>query len=95
MPRHSPYKIVLSTDEEKLLETISKKYTSPYRDVVRAKIVLLAAKGLSNDFIASRLATPRQIVSKWRKRFFQERFDGMQEQTRKGRSAFFSPSGGR
>jgi hypothetical protein len=31
-----------------------------------AKIVLLAAEGLSNDVIASRLDTPRQIVSKWR-----------------------------
>lgn len=95
MPQNSPYKITLSPDEEKLLETISKKYTSPYRDVIRAKIVLLAAKGLSNDVIASRLDTPRQIVSKWRKRFFHQRFAGLQEQSRKGRSAIFPPSGGR
>lgn len=95
MPRNSPYKIDLSPDEKKLLEAISKKYTSPYRDVIRAKIVLLAAEGLSNGIIASRLDTPRQIVSKWRKRFFRKRFAGLQEQSRKGRSATFSPSGGR
>jgi hypothetical protein len=46
------------------------KYTSPYRDVVRAKIVLMAADGLRNDVIASRLSLQGQIVSKWRKRFF-------------------------
>jgi transposase len=34
--------------------------------VIRAKIILLADEGLSNDVIASRLDTPRQIVSNWR-----------------------------
>jgi len=37
--------------------------------VVRAKIILLADEGLSNDLIAAKLDTPRQIVSKWRQRF--------------------------
>lgn len=36
-------------------------------NVIRAKIVLLAAPGLSNDVIAARLDTPRQIASKGRK----------------------------
>jgi hypothetical protein len=94
MPRKSPYRIDLSPDEKKFLESISKKYTSPYRDVIRAKIVLLAAQGLSNDIIAAKLDTPRQIVSKWRKRFFNKRFAGLQEQPRQGRSASFSPKGG-
>ena len=94
MPRKSPYCITLSEIEREYLANLSKKYTSPYRDVIRAKIVLLAAQGLSNDIIASRLDTPRQIVSKWRKRFFQMRLDGLLEQPRKGRSATFSPSGG-
>ncbi len=93
MPRKSPYSITLNESERKYLEKLSKKYTSPYRDVIRAKIVLLAAQGLSNDIIASRLDTPRQIVSKWRKRFFQMRFDGLLEQPRKGRSSTFSSSG--
>jgi transposase-like protein len=47
---------------------MARKYTSPYCDVIRAKIILLADEGLSNDVIAARLDTPRQIVSKWRKR---------------------------
>jgi hypothetical protein len=69
MPRESPFTVALSEDERRHLESLARQYTSPYRDVIRAKIILLAAEGLSNDVIASRLDTPRQIVSKWRKRF--------------------------
>lgn len=95
MPRNSPFNIILTENEREYLEGISKKYTSPYRDVIRAKIILMAAQGLSNDIIASRLDTPRQIVSKWRKRFFKQRLQGLLEQSRKGRPASFSPSGRR
>jgi len=69
MPRASPFVIVLSKEERLALEVEVRQYTSPYCDVIRAKIVLLAAEGPSNDLIAARLCTPRQIVSKWRKRF--------------------------
>jgi len=51
----------------------------------------MAADGLSNDLIAARLDTPRQIVSKWRKRFALARLPGLQAQPRGGRKARFSP----
>jgi Winged helix-turn helix len=82
---------VLTKDEQNELEARARKYTSPYRDVIRAKIVLLAAQGLANDVIAARLDTPRQIVSKWRKRFALARLAGLEEQPRGGRPALFSP----
>jgi hypothetical protein len=82
MPRKSPYAINLSKEERRILETMARRYTSPYCDVVRAKIVLLADEGLSNDVIASRLDTPRQIVSKWRKRFALARLPGLESQPR-------------
>jgi hypothetical protein len=63
-------------------------------DVIRAKIILFAAEGLSNDVIAARLDTPRQIVSKWRKRFFKDRLMGLEEQARSGRPVRFSPQRG-
>jgi hypothetical protein len=66
MPRASPYVIELTKQERAELTARARRYTAPYRDVIRARIVLLAADGLSNDVIASRLDTPRQIVSKWR-----------------------------
>ena len=55
-------------------------------------VVLLAADGLRNDIIASRLSLQRQIVSKWRKRFFYQRLPGLHEEPRGGRTPAFPPS---
>ncbi|MCK7515726.1 MAG: hypothetical protein MZV70_74950 [Desulfobacterales bacterium] len=52
MPRKSPYTIVLSADEAKELSRRASKYTLPYFEVLRAKMILLAAQGLDNDEIA-------------------------------------------
>ena len=91
MPRHSPYVITLTPEERERLEKAARTYTSSYREVIRAKIVLYAAEGLRNDEIAQRLDTPRQIVSKWRKRFFEESLGGLEELPRQGRPGTFSP----
>jgi transposase len=76
------------------LEAQARRYTLPYRDVVRAKIVLMAAQGMDNDEIAWRLDTRREIVSKWRKRFFEERMAGLEERPRLGRPGGFPRRGG-
>jgi transposase len=91
MPRKSPYTLKLSRDERRELEARARRYTLPYRDVVRAKIVLMAAEGLDNDQIAARLDTRREIVSKWRKRFFEQGLPGLDERPRGGRPPVFSP----
>ncbi len=95
MPRHSPYIIDLTAEERQALEARARAYTSPYGEVVRAKIVLLAAQGLRNDEIAARLDTPRQVVSKWRKRFYEQRLAGLADLPRGGRPPGFPPRGGR
>jgi transposase-like protein len=94
MPRQSPFSIELTPAERAGLERVSRRYTAPYRDVVRARIVLLAAEGAENREIAARLDTPVQIVSKWRKRFFEERLAGLAERPRTGRPPAFPPSAG-
>jgi transposase len=91
MPRKSPYLIDLTEVEKKKLEQMAQKYTAPYFSVLRARIVLLAAEGLDNDKIAAKFDIPRRIVSKWRKRFFEERIPGLNDQPRSGRPARFSP----
>jgi len=91
MPRTSPFRVALRPKERVALEAQARKYTLSYRDVVRARIVLLAAAGLPNDEIARRLDTRREVVSKWRKRFFEERLAGLEERPRRGRPAVFSP----
>ncbi len=40
MPRKSPYRVILTVDEKKRLQSFTRKYTSQYRDIMRAKIVL-------------------------------------------------------
>jgi transposase len=91
MPRSSPFVIELSPAEREALAARSRRYTAPYREVVRAKIVLLAAQGLENKTIASRLDLPVQIVCKWRKRFCEARVAGLEERPRTGRSPAFPP----
>jgi transposase len=94
MPRRSPFRIELDAHARQALERRARRYTLPYRDVVRAQIVLLAADGLDNDVIAARLNTRREVVSKWRKRFFEEGLAGLEERPRRGRPARFSPQPG-
>ena len=95
MPRKSPYVLQLTTAEKDQLESVARRYTSPYYEVVRAKMILSAAQGLSNDQIAAHLSVPRQIVSKWRKRFFEEGLAGLADQPRCGRPPLFPPRGRR
>ena len=92
MPRRSPFVIELLPAERASLESTSRRYSAPYRDVVRARIVLLAGDRQENTEIARRLDTPVQIVSKWRKRFFEEGLAGLAERSRTGRRPGFPPS---
>ena len=95
MPRQSPYRIALSADEERTLTARASQYTRPYFEVLRAKMILLAAEGWSNDAIARSVRTRREVVSLWRKRFFEERLAGLEDHTRSGRPRAFSPRGRR
>ena len=90
-PRLSPYFIALSSAEVQELRRRAAKYTLPYFEVIRAKMILLAAEGLPNDQIAARLSTRREIVSMWRKRFFEDRLAGLEERARPGRPRTFPP----
>jgi transposase len=95
MPRQSPYHIVLSPEERRTLTARAAKYTRPYFEVLRAKMILLAAEGWSNDAIARSLRTRREVVSLWRKRFFDQRLAGLEDHVRSGRPRAFSPRGHR
>jgi Winged helix-turn helix len=91
--RHSPFVIELSPEDRAVLEQRGRTYTAPHHVVIRAKIVLLAAAGWENTVIADRLDVPVQLVSKWRKRFFEEGLDGLKDRPRSGRPRVFSPCG--
>ena len=91
MPRTSPFRITLSVDEEQELTTRARRYTLPYFQVQRAKMILLAAEGFDNDEIARRLETRREVVCQWRKRFYEKRLAGLEERPRPGRPRVFPP----
>jgi transposase-like protein len=86
---------VLSVEQRRELARRAGAYSGPWRDVVRAKAILLAAEGLSNAAIAERLDVSRQSVSEWRKRFFDDGLAGLEERPRPGRPRSFSPGAGR
>jgi transposase len=93
--RTSPLTVRLSPQDRAVLEARARKYSLPYRDVLRAKIVLLAAQDVPVEEIAYRLDTPREVVWKWRRRFLEEGLAGLDERPRRGRPTSFSPSGDR
>ena len=84
MPRQSPFHIELSTAEAVELNRRAVRYTLPYFEVIRARMILMAALGIDNDEIAARLDTRREVVSQWRKRFFTDRLAGLDERARAG-----------
>jgi len=90
MSRSSPFVITLPDADRAELERRSRCYTLPHAEVVRAKIVLLAADGLENAGIAARLDAHVDVVSLWRKRFAEEGMAGLADRKRSGRPRVFA-----
>jgi transposase len=90
MTRQSSFVIELSEADRAVLEDRARAYTAPYAEVVRAKIVLLAASGEPNTAIAERLDVHVGVVGRWRKRFAESGLDGLADRPRSGRPRSFS-----
>ena len=87
--------IVLDKAERKELEHRAACYTRPHREVLRAKLVLLAAEGCSNAEIGERLQMSAKAVGRWRRRFHERRLEGLRDEARPGRPRRFPPSADR
>jgi Helix-turn-helix domain len=94
MARPARHKIELSGEELSELERIARAEKRPWREVQRARIVLYAAEGKSDVEIAARLDTSAGIVGRWRRRFFEERLEGLKDRPRAGRPRRFPPGAG-
>ena len=77
--------IVLSAADQIELVRRTKAPASTVQAALRARIVLLAATGLDNDEIATRLATSRVTVGLWRGRFLAQGLTGLANGRRTGR----------
>ncbi len=95
MAGRSQYQIVLSDEERRELEHRGACYSRPHREVLRAKLVLYAAEGLSNVEIGARLQMLPELVARWRRRFYDERLEGLSDRKRAGRPRRFPPGTGR
>lgn len=77
--------IDLADDVRSELVRLSRQRTATFGLAFRAKIVLQAAKGLTNLAIAEKYDTTRATVAKWRDRFATSGVDGLLDEPRPGR----------
>ena len=80
--------IVLSAEEREALTGWARSRTAAVRLAQQARIVLLAADGMTNNAISAELGIERTIVGRWRKRFAAERMAGIErDKPGRGRKA--------
>ena len=73
------------TEQERTTLEIWNRFPLPSRLALRARIVLLAADGKTNQQIAQQLATSPKTVSLWRRRFLEARLAGIEREAPRGR----------
>jgi len=83
-------KIELSKEEEETLRMWISAFKTEQRMVQRSRVILLSAEGLSVKEISNRCNLSMQNCSKWRKRFYYHRLNGLKDSTRKGRPPIYS-----
>ncbi len=91
MPGRSRCAVVLTEEERSELERRAARYTLPHKQVQRAKLILYAAEGLTNVEIGARLEINPKVVGRWRRRFCEDRLDGLEDKARLGRPRRFPP----
>jgi putative transposase len=77
--------IVLADEEYEQLSAVINSRSLPHGLVRRARIVLLAADGVSNNDIAVRVGLSHQTVCQWRQRYLQQGLAGLYDELRPGR----------
>src|SRR3989338_4563240 len=71
--------IILSSKEQKTLDSWATGRSFPFRIVQRAKIIHMAAEGILSQDIAKELRISRPTVQLWRQRFLSLRLSGLEK----------------
>ncbi|MBJ7600149.1 MAG: IS630 family transposase [Candidatus Nephthysia bennettiae] len=80
----------VSADQRQTLELWARSQVLSQRQVLRARIVLMAAEGVANEVIAGRLGCSKPNVLKWRSRFELAGMEGLEEASGRGRPAIYA-----
>jgi transposase len=77
--------IILSQEDVLQLESICRSRSLPHALVRRARVVLMAAEGLSNKAIAEKVGLSQQSVCLWRRRYVERGIEGLHDEMKPGR----------
>jgi putative transposase len=98
MPAHKGQPIELSAEHERELTALVRAHSTPQKLAERARIILLAAKGLGVEETASKLGIWRKTASTWRHRWREAAGNAsaaarLSDASRSGAPATFTPEG--
>ena len=74
----------LTDCEEGRLRALLRRRKTGQGMATRAQIILHCARGLSNKAVAAELGVSQHMVGKWRRRFVEQRLDGLYDEPRPG-----------
>jgi putative transposase len=77
--------ITLAKEEQDQLKSIASSRSLPFGLVVRARIILMAAEGMTNKAIAQKIGYSAQSIWLWRKRYLEHGLSGLHDELRPGR----------
>jgi transposase len=83
--------VVTAEEQRRQLEAVVRSRTASVRDVQRARLVLLAADGMSNAAIGRALSIRENTVRTWRGRFVDHGMAGLEDLARSGRPRVYGP----
>jgi transposase len=89
MSRHA-VQITLTADEEQVLRQRAALRNGALSVVMRARLVLAASQGETNQDMAQRVGLTVSRVRYWRRRFATERLAGLEDRPRSGRPATYT-----
>lgn len=77
--------VVLSDEERRFLEGHVRRHKTPRSLSDRCEMILLCAEGMPSKEVAAQLGVHEHTVGKWRRRFAQDRIEGLTDEYRSGR----------